>query len=172
MYTCPVSSEDLETGQGKRVIAYQSHGATAAEVAVNEDTGEVKVLRMGSCFDMGYPINPKMCEQQIEGGSVMGMSMGLNEEVIVKNGKIVNTSFMDYKCPTALDVPANKDFGVMLAPAPHSDGPYGAKGLGEAVMIPPSPAIAQAIYEAVGVRLKSTPMTKEQILAAIKARRA
>ncbi|MBM2831966.1 MAG: coxL [Dehalococcoidia bacterium] len=104
VYTCPVTTEDLETGQGKRVMAYQAHGATAAEVAVNEETGEVKVLRMGSCFDMGQPINPKMCEQQIESGAAMGMSMALTEEVFVRNGRIVNPSFMDYKCPSALDV--------------------------------------------------------------------
>jgi carbon-monoxide dehydrogenase large subunit len=159
----------LETGQGKRVLAYFAHGATAAEVAVNEETGEVKVLRMGSCYDMGQPINPKMCEQQIESGVAMGIGMALTEEVSVRNGRVVNPSFMDYKCPTALDVPKVDNVGAMMAPAIHKEGPFGAKGLGEAVMVTPSPAIAQAIYEAVGVRIKDTPITREQILAAIKA---
>ncbi|MDP2744859.1 MAG: molybdopterin-dependent oxidoreductase, partial [Dehalococcoidia bacterium] len=170
VYTCPLASEDLETGQGKRVLAYFSYGATAAEVAVNEETGEVKVLRMGSCFDMGQPINPKMCEQQIESGMAMGIGMGLVEEVVVRNGKMLTTSFLDYKYPTAVDVPKLKDMAAMMAPVPHSEGPFGAKGLGEAVMISPSPAIAQAIYEAIGVRMKDTPITKEKILAALMAR--
>jgi carbon-monoxide dehydrogenase large subunit len=171
VYTCPISTEDTETGQGKRVLAFFAHGATATEVAVNEETGEVKVLRMGSCFDGGQPINPKMCEQQIESGVAMGIGMALTEEISVKDGRVVNTSFMDYKCPTVLDVPEVKDVGAMLAPALHKDGPFGAKGIGEAVMLTPSPAIAQAIYEAVGARLKDTPITKEQILAAINAQR-
>ncbi|MFC1962940.1 xanthine dehydrogenase family protein molybdopterin-binding subunit [Chloroflexota bacterium] len=171
VYTSPVTTEDLKTGQGKRVLAYFSHCATAAEVAVNEETDEVKVLRIGSCFDMGQPINPKMCEQQIEGGAVMGMGMALMEEVVVRNGKIVNPSFRYYRCPSAMDVPQIKDMKAMMAPVIHKEGPFGAKGLGEAVMVTPAPAIALAIYEAVGVRLKDTPITKEQILAVLKTQR-
>jgi CO/xanthine dehydrogenase Mo-binding subunit len=170
VYTCPLATEELDTGQGKRVLAYFSHGATAAEVAVNEETGEVKVRRMGSCFDMGFPINPKMCEQQIESGMAMGIGMGLTEEIVMRDGKMLTTSFLDYKSPTAMDVPGLKDTGTMMAPAPHSEGPFGAKGLGEAVMISPSPAIAQAIYEAIGVRIKDTPITKEKVLAALRTR--
>ncbi|MDP2744568.1 MAG: xanthine dehydrogenase family protein molybdopterin-binding subunit, partial [Dehalococcoidia bacterium] len=114
VYTCPVTTEDLQTGQGKRVMAYFSHGATAAEVAVNEETGEVKVLRMGSCFDGGQPINPKMCEQQIESGAAMGIGMALLEEVLVRNGRVATPSFMDYKIPTSMDIPLRKDLGTMM----------------------------------------------------------
>lgn len=169
VYTGVLTTEDLQTGQGRRVLAYFSHCATAAEVAVNEETGEVKVLRTASCLDMGQPINPKMCEQQLDSGIAMGIGAALVEEVVVKNGKMMTTSFLDYKCPTALDVPSLANTAALLAPVLHNEGPFGAKGGGEATMITPPPAIAQAIYEAVGVRVHDTPVTKEKLLAAIKA---
>jgi carbon-monoxide dehydrogenase large subunit len=109
VYTAPISSEDVDTGQGKRVVFGYAHGATAAEVAVNEETGEVKVLRLGDCFDMGQPINPKLCEGQIEGGRAMGLGSTLSEEVVVSQGKVVTPNFMDHKMPTAADLPMNEE---------------------------------------------------------------
>jgi CO/xanthine dehydrogenase Mo-binding subunit len=81
---------------------------------------------------------------------------------------MLNTSFLDYKCPTALDVPNLQDAGVILGPVLHNVGPFGAKAVGEAVMITRPPSIAQAIYETVGVRIGDTPITKEKIFSAIK----
>ncbi|MBM2832656.1 MAG: xanthine dehydrogenase [Dehalococcoidia bacterium] len=146
-----------------------SYGATATEVAVNTETGEVKVLRMADCFDMGQPINPGLCEGQIESGRTMAIGSALSEEVVVRQGKVVTASFMDYKMPTALDGPYNDKVTTSLVPTHlHRDGPYGAKGFSEGVMVPQSPAIASAIYNAVGVRINDIPITKEKVLDALK----
>jgi CO/xanthine dehydrogenase Mo-binding subunit len=173
VYTGPVASEDLDTGQSKRPVMGYSYGATATEVAVNTETGEVKVLRMADCFDMGQPINPKSCEGQIESGRTMSIGSALSEEVVVRQGKVVTPNFMDYKMPTALDGPYNDKLTTLLVPTHlHRDGPYGAKGFSEGVMVPQSPAIASAIYNAIGVRIKDIPITKEKVLEALKSQNA
>src|SRR3990172_3396392 len=87
VYTGPVAVENIETGQCKRPVMGYSYGATSAEVAVNTETGEVKVLRIADCFDMGQPMSPKACEGQIEGGRVMALGSALSEEVVVRQGK-------------------------------------------------------------------------------------
>lgn len=98
-FSGPLESENAETGQGKRPVTYYAHGATAVKVKVNVETGEVKVLRMGTCFDMGQPINPKLCESQMEGGIGMGMGNALYEELVLENGVVANPNFLDYKFP-------------------------------------------------------------------------
>ncbi|MBM2832174.1 MAG: xanthine dehydrogenase, partial [Dehalococcoidia bacterium] len=146
-------------------------GASAAEVAVNVETGEVKVLRLGDCFDMGQPINPKLCEGQMDGGRAMGLGSTLSEEVSLWQGKIITPNYMDYKMPTAADLPGNAEaVSYLVSSTPHQDGPYGAKGFSEGVNVPQSPAIASAIYNAVGVRIKDIPITKEKVLRALRKR--
>ncbi|MBM2831485.1 MAG: coxL [Dehalococcoidia bacterium] len=170
VFTCPISSEDINTGQGKRVVAYLSHGANAAEVAVNTETGEVKLLRLGGCYDMGRPINPKACEAMIQMGLAIGTGTALTEEMVVREGRIVNPNFMDYKAPMAMDMPSTDRVAYQFAPAPHREGPYGAKGFAENTPVPVAPAIGNAVYHAIGVRIKDLPITKEKILAALAAK--
>jgi carbon-monoxide dehydrogenase large subunit len=168
--------EDPETGQidpklaaeGKRLNTSYAYTAKAVEVAVNTETGEVKVLRCGTADDMGFPLNPKSCEQQAEGGLGMGVGIGLYEEVLLKEGVILNPNFTDYRIPTFCEMPMNEDVKVMFAPAPHKDGPFGAKGFSEGALSGMEPALANAVYNAVGVRIKDLPITAEKVLMALK----
>ena len=175
----PHAPEDPETGQiipelaqeGLGPSAFYSHAAQAVEVAVNVETGEVKIVKVGAACDVGFPINPKMCEQQMEGGVGMGIGSALWEEIIMDKGKVLNPNWRDYGIPSALDMPKLDEFKTFIVLAPHKDGPYGAKGMGEVVLTPTAPAIANAIYNAVGVRIKDLPMTREKIFKALKNKR-
>ncbi|MDP2744019.1 MAG: molybdopterin-dependent oxidoreductase, partial [Dehalococcoidia bacterium] len=172
VYTNPVSREDPETGHGEKLVAAYAYGACGVEVAVNVETGEVKVLRVGQCHDMGQPVNPKLCEGQIEGGRVMGMGRALFEEMVVEKGACLNANLSDYKLASILEVPVGKAGKSMLAPCvPWPDGPYGAKGFGDSPVLAMAPAIASAIHHAIGIRLTELPMTREKVLAGLKALR-
>ena len=164
----PIESEDAETGQGKRPVTYYAHGANAVEVMVNVETGEVKVLRNGACFDMGQPINPKLCEGQMEGGMGMGIGTALHEEMVLESGVVTNPSFLDYKFPSSMDVPSCDKVKSMIAAAPHREGPFGAKGFSEGGLVAVAPAIGNAIYRATGARIRDLPITKEKVLKALK----
>lgn len=132
----------------------------------------MKVLRVVSAFDMGQPINPKLCEQQIEGGAGMGVGGTIYEEMIMEQGRVLNPSFLDYRLPTFKDIPSGDKMKSMIAFVPHKDGPYGAKGLGEAVMTPTAPAIGNAVYNAIGVRIKDLPLSAEKVLKALRENEA
>ena len=160
-----------DNGRTPRMWNWFQYSACAVEVAVNRETGRVKVLRAASASDMGFPINPKMCEGQIEGGVCMSLGFSLNEEYLYDDqGVTVNAGFMDYRIPTTLEMPSRGDFQAILAPDPLPDGPYGAKGVAESVTIPVAPAIGAAVYNAVGVRPKRLPMNAERILQLIQAK--
>ena len=117
---------------------------------------------------MGFPINVKMCEQQMESGLVMGIGSALWEEIKTDKGKLLNPNLRDYKIADASNIPDIANFKCFMAPAPHKDGPYGAKGCGETQMTPSAGVIANAIYNAVGVRLHGMPMTREDIFNALR----
>ena len=168
VYTGPVIREDPETGQSGRSVFDYSHTANAVEVAVNVETGEIKVLRSGMACDMGKAINPKIVEGQIEGGIGMGIGATLYEEVILDKGTVVNASFMDYHIPTTLDTPSVENTKAMIVEAAEPEGPFGAKGVGELPLVATAPAIANAVYNAVGVRIKDLPLSKEKVLEGIK----
>jgi len=102
----------------------------------------------------------------------MGIGAALYEEMVMSNGVLLNPSFVDYKIPSAECVPNRENLAVMLAGVPHREGPFGAKGLGEGVMIPYPPALSNAIYNAVGVRIKELPLTSEKVLRALKEKEA
>lgn len=162
-----------EKGLSDRVWNWFQYSAAAVEVAVNEETGQVKVLKIASSADTGNPINPKLVEVQIEGGVHMAIGFSLNEEHLFNDdGKIANANFSDYRLPTILDMPANENVHAFINPDPLPDGPYGAKGMAESITIPVGPAIAHGIYKAVGVRVTGYPMTAERILALIKEKKA
>jgi CO/xanthine dehydrogenase Mo-binding subunit len=155
--------------QGKRLMAFYAYAAKAVEVAVNVDTGEVQVLRCYGATDLGKAINPKICEQQSEGGMAMGIGSALYEETVIVNGLILNPSFTDYRVPLAAQMPANECMqSIFVESAPHKDGPFGAKGFAEGVVTGMEPAIANAVYNAVGARIKELPVTPEKILQALR----
>ncbi len=168
--------DNLETGQidpeaaarGLRLNTSYAHSAKAVEVAVNTETGQVKVLRIGVANDMGQPINPKMCEQQAEGGIGMAIGATLTEEFMMKEGMPLNPNFTDYRMASVNEMPTLDNIKLEIAPAPHKDGPYGAKGFSEGAMIGIDAAVANAVYNAVGVRIKDLPITAEKVLKALK----
>ncbi len=155
---------DMETGQSPKVSAFWMYATQVADVEVDAETGQVKLLRIVAAHDLGKAINPADSEAQIEGGVAQGVGATLHEEMIVQQGVVTNPTFAEYKIPTARDVP---EIVPILVEAEHEEGPYGAKGLGEPVLAPTSPAIANAIFNATGARLTSLPITPEKVLAAL-----
>jgi probable selenate reductase molybdenum-binding subunit len=141
--------------------------ASFAEVAVDTDTGFVRVVRYVAAVDCGTAINPHMAEGQVEGAIVNGIGYALSEEMqLSSRGRVRNPSLFDYKIPSAADVPPIE---VVLVDAYEPTGPMGAKSVGEIAINAPAPTIANAIYDAVGVRLTKTPFTPERVLAALRA---
>ena len=145
-----------------------AYTAQAAEVEVDLDTGSVRVLRYVSAVEGGKPINPRMFEAQVRGGAIQGLGMALLEELVYSNGKAANANYVDYKLPSSLDAP---DVDVVVVENDFTDGPYGAKGIGELVMVPVAPAIANAIFDATQVRFRTAPITPSRILEGLRGGR-
>jgi CO/xanthine dehydrogenase Mo-binding subunit/aerobic-type carbon monoxide dehydrogenase small subunit (CoxS/CutS family) len=141
-----------------------SFASQAAEVEVNKNTGEVKVLRVISANDVGRAINPLGLRGQIEGGVVMGVGHALLENFITENGYVVTDRMSRYRIPSIAHTP---EITCIVVEDPTKDGPYGAKGVGEIVLIPTPPAITNAIYNAVGVRFDTLPVDQEKLLWAM-----
>ncbi len=160
------TSFNPEDGQGDAYIVY-SFSTTAVEVEVNTLTGEVKVIKIAGAHDIGSAVNPQLAEGQIQGGALQGMGYGIMENLVVKDGIMLNPNFSGYTIPTSLDVP-DEEIIPIIVEKKFSDGPYGAKGLGEPPLISVAPAIANAIYHATGVRIRHLPILPEKILAALK----
>jgi len=155
---------DPETGQSTKPSAFWMYATQVAEVEVDCETGHVTVLNLASAHDVGKAINMLGCEQQIEGAVVQGLGYGLSEEIVTTQGKTRNPSLAEYLIPTAMDLPS---LIPILVEAPHEDGPYGAKGLGEPALTATAPALANAIFNAVGVRIRDLPITAEKIWQAL-----
>ena len=136
----------------------------AAEVEVNLQTGKVKLLKMVTAHDCGRPINPMLVEGQLEGSVVGGMGQALYEDVIVENGQMMNPSFLDYGFPTFMEMPKIEAIEVETD---DPIGPFGAKEAGEGTQLSPAPAIANAIYDAIGVDFISLPITPGKVLEAL-----
>ena len=159
---------DFETGQGK-VFPDFTFGSQAVEVEVDEDTGEVEVRRLAACYDVGRVINRNSVEGQIEGGAAMGIGYALLEEDQVAAGVTVTPNLMTYLIPTALDVP---DVTSIVLESGEGMGPWGARGIGEPAMVPTAPAIANAVFDALGVRVTRLPITPERLWRAVQEREA
>ncbi|MFC1956181.1 xanthine dehydrogenase family protein molybdopterin-binding subunit [Chloroflexota bacterium] len=144
--------------------AFQS-SSVIAEVEVDTETGKVYVLKCVEAQDVGQCINRINAEGQIEGGIVQGIGYALTEEIQYEDGIVLNSNFLDYKIPTAMDV---SGIVPLIIEEPDPTGPFGAKGIGEGCIVPIAPAIANAIYDAIGVRIKELPITPEKILKALK----
>jgi 4-hydroxybenzoyl-CoA reductase subunit alpha len=140
----------------------------AAEVEVDTHTGKVKVIKIVASHDCGKAINPMLVEGQLEGSVVGGMGQALYENVITDHGQVLNPSFLDYGIPTAMEAPSITSVEVETN---DPEGPFGAKESGEGTQLAPAPAIINAIYDAIGVRFKSLPVTPEKVLKALQEKK-
>ncbi|CAG1002351.1 partial xanthine dehydrogenase molybdenum-binding subunit, partial [Gammaproteobacteria bacterium] len=163
-YDPPTQLVNKDTWKGNISAAY-GFGAQAAEVQVDLETGKVRVIKIVAAHDVGHAINPMAVEGQIEGGVTMGMGYALTEELQVKDGRVLNPTLLDYRVPTALDMP---EIETVIVETEDPEGPFGAKGVGEQPTNPTAAAIANAVYDAIGIRLTSLPLTGEKVLRAIK----
>jgi len=159
---------DPKTGQGEKLYVAYTFVTQIVDVEVDTDTGVVEVLNVYTAADIGKAINPKNVEGQIEGGTVQGIGMALMEEQVIKEGITLNPNLTGYLIPTSMDTPR---FTTRLVENEDSEGPFGAKGIGEPATIATAPAIANAIYDAVGIRIFDLPITPEKILKALKEKR-
>jgi len=141
--------------------------ATGAEVEVDTETGHVRVVRLINVVDCGKAVNPKIVESQISGAALMQLGFTLFEKMHIDGGQVTNASFADYKIPAILDVPMMENETI---DAVQSNGPFGAKGVGETATFCVSPAIANAIDDACGVRLTELPLNPEAVFRALRAR--
>lgn len=137
-----------------------SYHAHAVDLSVNPGTGEIDIHRYVVVQDVGFAINPTYIEGQIEGGVAQGLGQAMSEEIVFKDGRVLNPNLTDYKMPTAMDVPRVE---TILVQSPSEGGPYGAKGVGEPPCIEPPAAVANAVSSATGVMLRSLPITAEKI---------
>jgi CO/xanthine dehydrogenase Mo-binding subunit len=147
-----------------------SFGTQAVEVEIDPETGKVTVLKVVAAHETGTTINQTMVEGQIEGSVAQGMGYALVEQLVTDDsGTILNDSFLDYKIANIGDVPEIVAIGVESL---GTRGPYGAKGIGEPGLVPTAPAIANAIFDAIGVRFHELPITPDKVLKALEAKRS
>lgn len=154
---------DPKTGHGSPYATY-AYATQIAEVEVDTDTGEVNVINIVAAHDVGKAIHPQNVEGQIEGGIALGVGYALMEEIVLDEGKILNDNFSTYLIPTAMDLP---EVHSIIVECEEETGPFGAKGVGEPATIPTAPAIVNAIYNAIGVRIYDLPITPDKILKAL-----
>ena len=153
-----------EIGQGEAYSNF-TFAAHVVEVEVDTETGQVQVLNVTPVYDAGKAINPLLLAGQIEGAALQGMGYAIMEEINYDGGVVMNPTLQDYVIPTALDIPEIKP---TLIEHRFKYGPFGAKGMGEAPLIPMASAIGNAIYNATGIRIRELPATPERVLMAIK----
>lgn len=157
---------DAKTGQGKG-SSFWFYSAAGVEVEVDIETGKVRVLRVTTAVDVGNAIHPLQCDLQNEGSALAGLGSALFEEMRFDNGQPINGTFLDYLLPSMLDHP--EEFESVLVETPHPDGPFGAKGMGEAALPPIAPAIGNAVANALnGIRIRDLPIKPDKIVAALK----
>ena len=149
----------------KSTSAFWFVAAGAAEVEVDIDTGKFKLIKYTSAVDVGKALNPLGCRQQLNGAAITGMGQAMFEEIAYDNGQLINPNLVDYVLPSLGDMPAVID--SIAVEVPDRNGPFGAKGIGESALIPVAPAIANAIYDAVGVRIKDLPIKAEKVFLAL-----
>ena len=159
---------DPKTGQGEKLYVAYTFVTQVVDVEVDIDTGIIEVLNVYTSADIGKAINPQNVEGQIEGGTVQGIGMALMEEQVIKEGITLNPDLTGYLIPTSMDTP---HFVTRLVENEDCEGPFGSKGIGEPATIATAPAIANAVYDAIGVRIFDLPITPEKILKALKEKR-
>jgi len=160
-------SPDTHTGLSDNVTPFWMIGGAGVEVEVDTETGAVRVTKLVNAADCGKPINPAVARTQLSGAAIMQLGFTLSEDMRLEGGQVTNASLADYKIPGIRDIPPMQN---ELVEAEQHSGPFGAKGLGESGTFGVSPAIANAIDDAVGVRITSLPITAEAVLRALRAR--
>ena len=159
---------DPATGLTPNATPFWMCAASGAEVEVDTETGHVRILRLINVVDCGKPVNPRIVETQISGASLMQLGFTMFEKMHIDAGQVTNASLADYKIPGILDVPAVMENEAVAAH--QSNGPFGAKGVGETATFCVSPAIANAIEDACGVRLTELPLNAEAVFRALRAK--
>jgi len=162
-YVAPKTSFQKENGQGDAYVIY-SYSADVADVEVDVKTGEVQVKKIYAAYDVGRLINPKLAQAQGHGGILQGMGWALYENLVIKNGIMLNPNFTDYVLPISTDAP---EYDISFKEKLYKYGPYKAKGMGEVPLIGVAPAIRNAIKKACKARINSAPMTPEIVLEKI-----
>ncbi|MCX5786637.1 MAG: xanthine dehydrogenase family protein molybdopterin-binding subunit [Elusimicrobia bacterium] len=163
-YAAPRTTFKMEDGQGDAYVIY-SYSADAAEVEVDLKTGVTKVLKIWAAYDVGKIVNPRLATGQAQGGILQGMSWALYENLVYKNGIMVNPNFTDYVLATTADKP---EYDITFLEKPYAGGPYKAKGMGEVPLIGVAPAVANAIANACGARVRSVPLLPEKVWKELK----
>ncbi|HIE37691.1 MAG TPA: xanthine dehydrogenase family protein molybdopterin-binding subunit [Anaerolineales bacterium] len=163
-----VTNLDPETGQGTRAVVHYTVGAQAVDLEVDMETGQVEILKIASAYDVGKAINPDLIMTQIEGGAVHGMSSAFEALKFDEKGRPLNPSLVDYRIATSVDVP--REIHGDIVETPLEDGPWGARGVGEHVMVQTAPAIANGINNAVGIRFNDLPLSAEKVFLALRGR--
>ena len=164
-FIAPGTAYDTKRVEGHAYPAFHSPSfhAHAVDLSVDEETGEVTIHKYVVAQDVGFALNPTYIEGQIEGGVAQGLGQTLSEEIVYREGRVLNANLTDYKMPTALDVPRIQS---IIVEHPGLIGPYGAKGVGEPPNVEPPATVANAIAAAIGVRITSLPITAEKIVLA------
>jgi len=161
---------DPETSQGGHPNVHYTVGASAIKIEVDRETGKIKIPKAVLAVDVGKALNPDLVRGQITGGLLQGIATVLYEDMrFNEKGRLVNANFTDYKIPTAMDIP--DEIVPIIIEVPQHDGPSGARGVGEHTMIPAAPMIANAVEDALGIRIKSMPITAEKIALAVLAQK-
>ena len=159
----------IPTAFAKNIPCF-SFGTQAVEVEVDTETGQIHVLKVIAAHETGTTINQTMAEGQLEGAIAQGIGFALMERIVHDaDGRVVNDRFLDYKIPNIGDMP---EVEAHCVESIGTNGPFGAKGIGEPALVPTAPAIANAVFDAIGVRLREVPMTREQVLKALKEKQA
>jgi CO/xanthine dehydrogenase Mo-binding subunit len=165
-----VTNLDAQTGQGPRAVVHYTVGAQAIDLEVDTETGQIDIVKIASAYDVGKAINPDLIMTQIEGGAVHGISSAFEELKFDDKGHPLNPNFVDYRIMTSADVP--EEIVGDIVETPLEDGPWGARGVGEHVMVQTAPAIANAIYDALGIRFSDLPLSAEKIYLALEEKAA
>lgn len=156
---------DKTTGRSPKVTEHWFAGAAAAQLLVDRKTGRVHVEHLAVAGDVGRAINPALVEQQLRGGGIMGLGHALFDELVFDQGQVLNGTLLDYQVPSVKDMPDR--LTPIVVQNPHATGPFGAKGVGETGIIPIAPAVANAVRDAVGVRITRLPLSPERVLQAM-----
>jgi carbon-monoxide dehydrogenase large subunit len=156
------AKSDPETSQGGHPNVHYTVGAGAITLEIDKETGEMHVIKAVEAIDVGKAINPDLVKGQLTGGLLQGLATVLYEDMRYdEKGKLLNPNFTDYKIPTAMDIP--DEIVPIMVEVPQPDGPFGARGVGEHTMIPAAPMIANAVEDALGIRITSMPITAEKV---------
>ena len=160
---------DPETSQGGHPNVHYTVGAGALDLEIDKETGKMRVLRAALAIDAGKALNPELVRGQITGGLLQGLATVLYEDMRYDaKGRLLNPNFTDYKIPTAMDVP--DEIIPIIIEVPQPDGPFGARGIGEHTMLPAAPMVGNAVEDALGIRIKSMPITAEKVAMAVLAK--